>query len=267
MRRARLLLGLLAAAFILLRYTLAYFALRCLGRQAPLAPTPRFHQLICWGLNLRVRVHGPAFFPSTLIVSNHLSWLDIPALATIWPMVFVAKSEVGGNFFGNALARIQGVVFVERRRLKSILRVNDEIGAALARGACVALFAEATTGDGNRLLRFRSSHFEPLVVAGAPAGVRSPKRVQPVFLRYSRLAGLPIGRAQMPVAAWYGNMTFLPHLRRYLSFAGIQCEIFIGQSFDISEQADRKLLAEISHSAVRALALAAKRGAGAIPAE
>ena len=84
----------------------------------------------------------------------------------------------------------------------------------MATGEPVVLFAEATTGDGNRLLRFRSSHFE--AVRQAAAGARAAEAVvQPVFLDYSRVAGLPVARRDRPLFAWYGDMTFMPHFRRF----------------------------------------------------
>ena len=89
-------------------------------------------------------------------------------------------------WLGRQAADIQGVVYVDRQRKRSIPKTNADIAAAMAKGEPVVLFAEATTGDGNRLLRFRSSHFE----AARMAARDGDAVVQPVFLHFTRLDGI-----------------------------------------------------------------------------
>ena len=103
----------------------------------------------------------------------------------------------------------------------------------MANGDPVVLFAEATTGDGNRLLRFRSSHFEAVRQAAASAR-GADAVVQPVFLDYSRIAGLPVGRRERPLVAWYGDMTFFSHFRRFLAAGGIGCDVYFGAPIRVS---------------------------------
>src|SRR5439155_1444630 len=51
----------------------------------------------CRVLGIRIRTHGS--MPSSgLLVSNHLSYLDIVVLSSIRPCVFVAKREIGANY-------------------------------------------------------------------------------------------------------------------------------------------------------------------------
>jgi len=233
------------------------------GRGAP----PLFHRLLCATLGVRVRAHGRALDGTPrLIVANHVSWLDIPVLGSIAPMTFLAKSEVGAPAFGGRIARLQGVIFVERGRRRCIPRVNAEIVAAMAKGEAVVLFAEATTGDGNRLLRFRSSHFE--AARRAAAGDNGAETVvQPVFLDYTRIAGLPVGRRERPLFAWYGDMTFLPHFRRFLGAGGIVCDVHFGAPIRICAASNRKAVARATELAVRNLAGQARAPKVAIPAE
>jgi 1-acyl-sn-glycerol-3-phosphate acyltransferase len=144
-----------------------------------------------------------------LIVANHVSWLDVPVLGSIEPMTFLAKSEVGAPALGGRLARLQGIILVERGRRRCIPSVNAEMARTMAAGEPVVMFAEATTGDGNRILPFRSSHFEAIRAAARTAGAAV---IQPVFLDYSRVVGLAVGRSERPLFAWYGDA--LPALRR-----------------------------------------------------
>ena len=126
-------------------------------------------------------------------------------------------------------------------------------------GAAVVLFAEATTGDGNRLLRFRSSHFEAIRHA-AIAGNEIPAVIQPVYLHYSRLGGLPLARFARPSIAWYGDMTFLPHFCRYVAGAGVTCDVYCGAPIRVTPDMDRKTAARLTEAAVRNLAADARFG-------
>ena len=105
---------------------------------------------------------------------------------------------------------MQGVVYVDRGRRRCIPGVNAEMAEAMRAGAPVVLFAEATTGDGNRLLRFRSSHFEAIRQA-AIADRETPAFIQPVFLALLAPRRAADGAHRRPRIAWYGDMTFLPH--------------------------------------------------------
>jgi 1-acyl-sn-glycerol-3-phosphate acyltransferase len=207
----RLAFGLAAAALFLLvcgpPRRLAQWRQWRIGRRTP----ARFNRLLCAALGVQARVHGRPEGARRLIVANHVSWLDIPVLGSIEPMMFLAKKEIGASALGGRLARLQGVIFIDRRRLRGIPEVNAQIVEAMNSGNPVVLFAEATTGDGNRLLRFRSSHFEAARRAALSAR-GGDAVIQPVFLDYSRMAGMPLGRRERPLVAWYGDMTFSPLL-------------------------------------------------------
>ena len=107
----------------------------------------------------------------------------------------------------------------------------------------VLLFAEATTGDGNRLLRFRSSHFEAARQA-AKSAAGGQTLVQPVYLAYSRLAGMPLLRRERPLVAWYGDMTFLPHLQRFLAAGRLRCDVYFAAPIPVAAELGRKPLAK-----------------------
>jgi lyso-ornithine lipid O-acyltransferase len=222
-----------------------------------------FHRTLCAALGVRVRVHGlPASVRPQLVVSNHISWLDIPVLGSMRPTEFLAKKEVGANRLVRALLALQGVALVDRSKRYGIPAVNAEIAGRMGKGAPVILFAEATTGDANRLLTFRSSHFEAVRQA-LDADPHRQAIVQPVFIVYSRRAGLPLGRSDRPNVAWYGDMLFFEHLRRLLAAGRIDCDIYCGAPIPFFRDSDRKDVARRTESAIRAMALARMRRAGA----
>jgi 1-acyl-sn-glycerol-3-phosphate acyltransferase len=224
------------------------------GQSAPVL----FQRLLCAGLGVRVRRHGVfSVAPKQLIVSNHVSWLDIPILGSLAPMSFLAKKEVGAHPVGRELVAMQGVVYIDRRRRSCIPAVNASMAEAIRAGVPVVLFAEATTGDGNRLLRFRSSHFEAIRQAAAE-GSGGETVIQPIYLDYSRIAGLPMARGERPRIAWYGDMTFFDHFLRYIRGGGVTCDVFCGVPIPVSPGLDRKTAARLTEAAVRELALKAR---------
>ena len=248
MNTARALLGVVVAALYLLvlgpprRW--AQKRGLAVGRWTPVA----LHKWLCWALRVRVtRIGSPSPAPKRLIVANHVSWLDIPILGSIEPMTFLAKKEVGNPFLGRQAVKLQGVVFVDRSRKRCIPGVNAGMTAAMRAGEPVVLFAEATTSDGNRILPFKSSHFEAARVAGPDAVV------QPVFLHYRLVGGLPVERRDRPLIAWYGDMSFLPHLWDVLAHQGITCEVHYGAPIAATPATHRKDLARTAERGLRNL--------------
>ena len=171
-------------------------------------------------------------------------------------MTFLAKKEIGAPALGGRLARLQGIIFVDRGRRRCIPSVNAEMARAMVEGEPVVLFAEATTSDGNRILPFRSSHFEAVREAAA-AGAAA---IQPVFLDYSRIGGLPVARRDRPLFAWYGDMTFMPHFWRFVALGRTRCDVHYGPPIPVSAEIGRKILARRTEAEIRALAGAVRAG-------
>lgn len=119
-------------------------------------------------LGVRLEAFPADLAPGTLVVANHVSWLDVLVLDALCPVSFVAKDELRRwPVLGRVLAR-EGTVFLRRgfnRRLPQVVR---EIEHRLARGEAIACFPEGTTSDGRRLLPFRAALFESAARAGAP---------------------------------------------------------------------------------------------------
>ncbi len=248
MMRARVGLGLAAAAGLVAVAAPLRLCAKKLGWSAGPSASVVFNRWLC--RVLRVRVHhigAPALGPPRLIVANHVSWLDILVLGATEPMTFLAKKQIGENALGRQLALMQGIIFVDRERKRCIPSVNAEMARVMLAGDPVVLFAEATTNDGTRLLRFRSSHFEAVRLAGVRA------TVQPVYLHYSGVGGMPAGRLDKSALAWYGDMTFLPSLRRVMGCGGVRCDIHYGEPIVTNLALSRKALARETEQAMRRL--------------
>lgn len=118
-------------------------------------------------MGMTVHVHGP-LPASGLLVSNHLSYLDILALSATTGCVFVAKSDVKRWPIFGQFAALAGTLFVQREKRGDVARVAEQMKTVLDSGAPLALFAEGTSSGGESVLPFRSSLLEPLAQQNLP---------------------------------------------------------------------------------------------------
>ena len=190
---------------------------------------------------MRVVVRGTPPQPgrAALVLANHVSWMDIPVLGSLLPVSFVAKSEVSGWPVVGLLARMQRCIFIDRARKSHTTHVNTEVAHRLARGDLIVLFPEGTTGDGNRLLPFRSS-----LVGAARAALTEPtlERIdlQPLAVVYVRRNGLPVTRRERPAIAWYGDMELAPHLAAFVRAGSVDAVVQWGEPIPFDTASDRK---------------------------
>jgi lyso-ornithine lipid O-acyltransferase len=207
---------------------------------------PRWYHARCARLfGISIKTMGtPVTDRPVLFVANHISYIDIVAFSALAEVSFVAKTEIAGWPFFGWLAKLQRTVFVGRQRA----RVADEKSALetrLAAGGALVLFAEGTTGDGNRTRPFKSALFA--------AADRSGVIVQPVTIAYTRLDGMPLCRALRPAVAWYGDMELLPHLWAFIGLGRIGVEVIFHAPTSLAAAGSRKHLAQhcervIAHS-------------------
>jgi 1-acyl-sn-glycerol-3-phosphate acyltransferase len=126
------------------------------------------------GVELRV-VGAPAPAGPLLLVSNHVSWVDILALHAVCPCRFVAKADVERWPLLGTLVTGGGTLYVKRESRRDAMRVVHRMVEALKDGDIVAVFPEGTTSDGSAVLPFHSGLIQAAISAGAP--------VQPVAVQ------------------------------------------------------------------------------------
>ena len=202
---------------------------------------PVFYHRTCTRiLGFRVRVHGRMHAtPPVLFACNHTSYSDIAILGSLLPASFVAKAEVAGWPLFGVLAKLQRTVFVDRRATKAT-RQRDEMIRRLENGDNLILFPEGTSSDGNAVLPFKSALFS--VAQVEPHG--RPLLVQPVSLAYTRLDGMPVGRALRPYFAWYGDMTLAPHFWEVAGLGHTTVDVVFHSPVTIAGYESRKALAD-----------------------
>lgn len=177
---------------------------------------------------------------SGILISNHLSYLDILALAAVTPAVFVSKADVRRWPLFGWFAAISGTIFVNRERRLHVGEVNQEIEAALAARALVVIFPEGTSSNGQTVLPFRTSLLEPAASGNHEISV--------AWLHYELEPG--DGDAANEVCYW-GDHHFASHLIRLAGKKSIRATIRFGKFQRTTD--DRKELAKQLHAAVSTL--------------
>ena len=141
----------------------------------------------------------------SLLVANHVSWLDIAAIHAAAPHArFVAKAELRRWPLLGWMSHAAGTLFIERAHKRDALRVVHRLAEALRDGDSVVVFPEGTTGDGRTLLPFHGNLLQAAIATGTP--------VQPVVLRYSDGA-----HRFSPAVQYLGATTLLQSAWRVLS--------------------------------------------------
>ena len=209
---------------------------------------PVFYHRMCLriiGMNVipRGRIAAPR---PVLFVANHCSYLDIMVLGALIPGSFVAKQEVAGWPLFGLLAKLQRTVFVDRTARRQVAAQRSEIETRLAAGENLILFPEGTSDNGSRVLPFKSAL---LAAAETPINGRHPL-VQPVSIVYTRLDGIPMGRALRPFFAWYGDMVLFPHLWRALGLGHATVEVVFHDAVTVEDFPSRKALTDHCRSAI-----------------
>src|SRR3984893_3873369 len=161
-----------------------------------------YHRMLCALLGVRIEVLGERTKARPLLlVANHSSWLDVPIITAVAPVIFVAKQEVASWPLFGLLAKLQRSVFVNRERRHKTGEVNAEIAQRLAEGDPVVLLGEGTSSDGNRVLAFRTALIGAAGEALAASEPGQSVMIQPLSIAYVGMDGLPMGRYQRPLAA------------------------------------------------------------------
>lgn len=133
-----------------------------------------WHGRLCRALGLRIQVIGQVA-QSCLLVSNHISWLDIPVLGAQAELGFLSKSEVRRWPLVGWMAGVAGTLFIERGG-HQVGRMVTRIGDEITRGRILAIFPEGTTTDGRVVLGFHPRLFAVVQRPGL--------RIQPVAIGY-----------------------------------------------------------------------------------
>jgi len=214
----------------------------------------RYNRFLCRLFGLRMTVIGtPVQDRGVLMIANHTSYFDVLILGAVARVSFVAKSEVNSWPFFGLMARLHESVFVDRARRSQVGASRDELRERLRAGDALVLFPEGTSNDGNYVLPFKSAL---MGAAEAEIGSDSLGRaqhvlVQPVSVAYVGLQGMPMGRENRPLYAWYGDMELVPHLWEALKTGPIDVIVEFHPPMTVDSAGGRKALAARAEAIIR----------------
>lgn len=182
-------------------------------------------------IGMRITVHGSPPTRPFLLVSNHVSYIDIILFFTQVNSIFVAKGDLRYWPIFNYIIKAGDTIFIDRASKRDIVRVNGLIAQAIQRGEGVIVFPEGTSSRGDDLLPFKPSLFDYAARQRFPVSFAA--------LHYRTPAGSP--PADLAVC-WWGDMAFLPHFINLLQLPRFDATLTFGHR--TFESPDRKHLAD-----------------------
>lgn len=219
------------------------------GRDSPalhMRQSQRWSAGMLRAMGVRLVVHGLPRPGAKLVVANHVSWLDIPALSAVEPARFVSKAEVKRWPLFGKLSDASDTLYLARERPRDALRVVHQMAEALQAGDTLAVFPEGTTGDGVELLPFHANLLQAAIATETP--------VQPVALRY-----FDITHASSPAVSFVGETTLAQSVWRIACADGFGVQVSFLPARSV-RRADRRRLAQTLQGDIAA-ALSGRREA------
>lgn len=213
------------------------------SRERQLEAIRRWGVAMMNGLNVTTVRNGPPPLDKgpVLIVSNHVSLLDICALCSTGGSLFVAKEEIKRQLWGGVAKRL-GNFFLARGNIRDAGRVKNQVASALREGWRITVFPEGKTNDGTEMMPFYSAMLQAAVDACA--------MVQPVAIRYLDSGGSPNTEV-----AFGDEQTFVNWLCKILNQKEIIGELTFGTPIYAANASRRELIGQIHSFIAAALGL------------
>lgn len=197
-----------------------------------------FLRLVAAVAGLRLRSTGVQPAPRTFFLANHVSWLDIPAIASLTGCAFVAHEGLASIGPLRWLCSLNDTVFIARHDRRSVAAQVEQVREALRETGALTIFPEGTTANGALLLPFKSS----LLSAIDADSDHVP--VQPIWLDYGR---------KVREIAWVGDEPGLSNALRILArWRPILLTIHFLEPLEGDERKDRKAIARAARERIEA---------------
>lgn len=166
---------------------------------------------------IEIEVLGEKPKPPFFLVSNHLSYTDIPVLRAIVESVFVAKGDIENWFLAGRIVGDIGNIFIDRENNRDIPRAGAEILETIGNGEGVIVFPEGTSTKGEKVLPFNSSFFEFASKTDLPIQYASiTYQIDDETKKASELI------------CWWDDTTFIAHLWRFFQLKRSKAIISFG---------------------------------------
>lgn len=214
--------------------------------------TAEWGRAICRSCGIRIEWAPGEPLAGALLVANHRSYVDIPALAACGPLIFLAKAEVADWPLLGWAATQAGTVYVRRDDAKSGAVALRRLRALVGKGVAIAVFPEGTTFAPPGIGPFRAGAFRLAASADLP--------VVPVAIEVASVAD-----------AWTDpdDASFVAHFLRCFAQPEVQVRIAFGPPLRGRDAEGLRTMAErwiTEHLAVpRGAAMAVDTANGAYP--
>lgn len=174
--------------------------------------------------------------PGTLHISNHLSYLDVLIYLAIKPTLFVTSLEIKNTPFLGWLTDLGACLYVDRKSKDNLSQEVSDITQALKEGFDVMIFPEATSTNGEEVLRFRRPLYQ--------AAIDASTYVQAHSLNYKSISNRNFDINTRDIVCWYGDMPFLSHLLKVFSQTSIYAQIISHQKISTADKDTSELALE-----------------------
>ncbi len=197
-----------------------------------------FNRVLVRIINIKIKVKGVMPAPMVnkrglFLVSNHLSYTDGFILGSLFPLIYIGKSELKSWPLIGLMSDFSGTLFVDRKSKNHIHDYISVLSETLLGGVNVLFFPEGTSSDGTALLPFKAPFFDAPLISDAP--------IIAVSLSYKSVDGEKIDSANKDLVYWYADMTFFGHFFKLLSCFGFEVEVNIHPAVSIKPSEDRNL--------------------------
>lgn len=201
----------------------------------------QWHKGMCFILGLKTEICGKPVQDRQLIyISNHLSYLDIPAIGSYLKASFIAKEDIASWPVIGFLASVQQTAFISRASNKA-KKVANALDNMVREGKSLILFPEGTSSAGTTVLPFKSSLFSL-----AQPNNAKPIPIQPFILELISANGAPISLPEhRDLYSWYGDMDFAPHIWIFLQNDGVKVRLTFLDIIEPTAEMDRKELCRL----------------------
>ncbi len=181
--------------------------------------------------HLQVSIQTRGEIPNRgLLVSNHVSFVDIMLLSALNPLVFVSKSEVARWPIIGPIAVKSGTLFIERQKRSDVSRINEALSHAFDADVLACIFPEGTSSDGTGVLPFQPSLLQPAISAQLP--------VCPAHIRYETESGI-----RADEIAYFGDRNLMDCMRALIRRKKTIARVSFGSP--VAADTDRKTLASL----------------------
>ncbi len=243
--------------FFFLASLLAAYIITCL----PIFPffylTPQSYRklnarIVSWYSSLFLKVLGCRIrvnqLPSRLnrnylLVSNHLSYLDILIISSCFPGCYVTSQEIREMPFLGTITSLAGCLYVERRSRTNLKNEISEITCAIQHGLNVIIFPEGTSTNGEQVLRFRQPLFQ--------SAIDSNKKIVPLSITYTQIDNKPVTTENRDRIFWYDDMTFPDHFAGLAAINHLDVSVHVSCPIRAVKAHSCAYLSQKAHTAVK----------------